>query len=204
MNGLEGMEIYEWDEAPLIFILTVKNTTQQPLRYTEMKYRFGESAYQVDVRGGPLERVGSYPGGYGNIKVPIAELLNTQAPFSLYGAHIYKERRGSILPLTPPSPSPGVPMLSMDTQWPRELLPGVPEVFTVNVDKLYDFTLGGLYRVSVRHLFPVYQPGDPNDDTTRRWDWGIRAHEAVPGLYEPAVSNEIDVRVWRSAMELVQ
>ncbi len=195
------MPIFEFRSEPVDLLLTVENTTNEPLEYI-ISSKGGERAYQLDVRGGRR----FYQEGADAKETAVEELLATQAPFTGYGAAQYENSLFSILPLTPRFVPP-VNYFSMSSRHKGELLPENPHVYRIRVDQLYDLSLGGFYRLTVRHVFPVQQPGPPplpDDDAWVRYGRAEHRNRIVPGACEVAVSNAIDVFVTRNAMDLVR
>lgn len=207
VQGYEGMPVHVHTNKPVVLLLTVQNTTDRVLRYAVSGA--DQTEYQVEVRGGSRHRARSEEGKGGG-EIPVKDILHIRTPFTAYGASLYER---SILPsallLASQPPPEQLKLWTIGYYTPyasrksAEIEPGGADVFRIAVDFIYDLSVSGLYRMSVRHLFPVQQLGE-GDGTAWETYCRMASHYAVvPGACEVAVSNAIDVLVLRDAVSHV-
>ncbi|MES2460602.1 MAG: hypothetical protein V4671_08450, partial [Armatimonadota bacterium] len=132
MTGWEGIPIYTVFHKPVVLEVTIRNTSDQVLWY----FGYGpRNPYVVDVRYGPARR--------GTAEAVTETGVGRAAPpYTQHGSRMYRPLAGAI---------------SLFSRFTSEIEPGASTVVYILVDKIYDLTVDGLYRITVRHLFPLQQ-----------------------------------------------
>jgi hypothetical protein len=177
LAGWEDVPVHTLFHAPVTLLVTIRNRTDQPLQYLSSSW---ERDYAVDVRGGEIKQDGT--------KILRRETLGGRPPLSLHGSRIYE------------APSYGYSAAGF-RRTIDELESGKSVVVRILVDQIYDLSVNGMYRISVRYLFPVSQV--IMAESPKEYSQAFRSRLVIPELSAEAVSNPIYVRAFRDVVALV-
>lgn len=177
-KGWEGLPVHTLFHAPVSLLATIRNTTDQTLRYVTAN---PESDYRVDVHGGEIKREGE--------KILQKETLSGRQPLTLRGQQLHKASSGGY--------SPYVSFRRMID----ELEPGESKVVRILVDQIFDLSVHGMYQIIVRHLFPVRQAVIAV--SLQEYEHALRHNLVVPEISAEAVSNPLYIRAIRDTVAWV-